>query len=229
MERPTSRARAGVDHVVRMRRNKGLAAAFTAGIDAALKNGADFIVNTDADNQYPGHQIVALLQPLLRRRGRHRDRRSQHCRGQPHVVAQAAVAAPRQLGRAPGIEHVGPRHHERVPRLHARGGAAHDDRLGVFLHARIDHPGGQEAHGDRARADSDQLAHAPVAPLRQHVLVHQAIRGDDRPHLRDVRTAQDLLLHRRRHRRDRPAALRAVRLDVLHAIHGWRRAGIFSR
>ena len=58
--------RAGVDHVVRMRRNKGLAAAFTAGIDAALKNGADFIVNTDADNQYPGHQITALLQPLLR-------------------------------------------------------------------------------------------------------------------------------------------------------------------
>ena len=57
---------AGVDHVVRMRRNKGLAAAFTAGIDAALKNGADFIVNTDADNQYPGHQIAALLQPLLR-------------------------------------------------------------------------------------------------------------------------------------------------------------------
>ena len=57
---------AGVDHVVRMRRNKGLAAAFAAGIDTALKNGADFIVNTDADNQYPGHQIAALLQPLLR-------------------------------------------------------------------------------------------------------------------------------------------------------------------
>ena len=65
MERPMSRAALGVDHVVRMRRNKGLAAAFTAGIDAALKNGADFIVNTDADNQYPGHQIAALLQPLL--------------------------------------------------------------------------------------------------------------------------------------------------------------------
>ena len=55
----------GVDHVVRLRRNKGLAAAFTAGIDAALKQGADFIVNTDADNQYAGHQISKLLQPLL--------------------------------------------------------------------------------------------------------------------------------------------------------------------
>jgi glycosyltransferase involved in cell wall biosynthesis len=57
---------AGADHVVRLRRNKGLAAAFAAGIDASLKRGADYIVNTDADNQYPGHQIAALLAPLLR-------------------------------------------------------------------------------------------------------------------------------------------------------------------
>jgi len=56
----------GVDHIVRMRRNKGLAAAFTAGIDACLKAGADFIVNTDADNQYAGHEIPKLLEPLLR-------------------------------------------------------------------------------------------------------------------------------------------------------------------
>ncbi|HTI37921.1 MAG TPA: glycosyltransferase family 2 protein [Vicinamibacterales bacterium] len=56
----------GVEHVVRMRRNKGLAAAFTAGIDACLKAGADFIVNTDADNQYAGSGIPRLLEPLLR-------------------------------------------------------------------------------------------------------------------------------------------------------------------
>jgi glycosyltransferase involved in cell wall biosynthesis len=56
----------GVDHVIRMTRNKGLAAAFAAGIDAALKRGADFIVNTDADNQYAGHEIPKLLAPLLR-------------------------------------------------------------------------------------------------------------------------------------------------------------------
>ena len=55
----------GVDHVVRFRRNKGLAAAFMAGIDAALKAGADFIVNTDADNQYAGREIPKLLVPLL--------------------------------------------------------------------------------------------------------------------------------------------------------------------
>jgi glycosyltransferase involved in cell wall biosynthesis len=56
----------GVHHIVRLRRNKGLAAAFMAGIDAALKQGADFIVNTDADNQYGGHEIPKLLAPLLR-------------------------------------------------------------------------------------------------------------------------------------------------------------------
>ena len=55
----------GVDHIVRLRRNKGLAAAFAAGIDASLKQGADFIVNTDADNQYAGQDIPRLLQPLL--------------------------------------------------------------------------------------------------------------------------------------------------------------------
>jgi glycosyltransferase involved in cell wall biosynthesis len=55
----------GVDHIIRLRRNKGLAAAFMAGIDAAVKQRADFIVNTDADNQYGGHEIPKLLAPLL--------------------------------------------------------------------------------------------------------------------------------------------------------------------
>jgi len=55
----------GVDHVVRFPSNRGLARAYMAGIDACLRLGADFIVNTDADNQYPGGAIPALLAPLL--------------------------------------------------------------------------------------------------------------------------------------------------------------------
>jgi glycosyltransferase involved in cell wall biosynthesis len=55
----------GVEHVVRFTRRKGLAAAFMAGLDASLKLGADVIVNTDADNQYPGHEIPRLLAPIL--------------------------------------------------------------------------------------------------------------------------------------------------------------------
>jgi glycosyltransferase involved in cell wall biosynthesis len=45
--------------------NKGLAAAFQAGADAALKLGADVIVNTDADNQYDGTEIPRLVEPIL--------------------------------------------------------------------------------------------------------------------------------------------------------------------
>ena len=56
----------GVDQVVRFRANKGLAAAFAAGIDRSLRLGADFIVNTDADNQYAASDIKTLLAPLLR-------------------------------------------------------------------------------------------------------------------------------------------------------------------
>jgi glycosyltransferase involved in cell wall biosynthesis len=56
----------GVDHIVSLRRRRGLAAAFMVGIDTCLKLGADFIVNTDGDNQYFGQDIPALVAPLLR-------------------------------------------------------------------------------------------------------------------------------------------------------------------
>jgi glycosyltransferase involved in cell wall biosynthesis len=45
---------AGADHIVRHTSNKGLATAYQTGIDTSLRLGADIIVNTDADGQYPG-------------------------------------------------------------------------------------------------------------------------------------------------------------------------------
>jgi glycosyltransferase involved in cell wall biosynthesis len=56
----------GADHVVRFTRRKGLAYGFMAGLDACLRLGADVIVNTDADNQYPGADIPRLIEPILR-------------------------------------------------------------------------------------------------------------------------------------------------------------------
>jgi glycosyltransferase involved in cell wall biosynthesis len=56
----------GVDHIVRLTNNKGLAAAFMAGLDASLKLGADIVVNTDADNQYKASDIPKLIAPILR-------------------------------------------------------------------------------------------------------------------------------------------------------------------
>lgn len=55
----------GVNYVVNFRRNKGLAKGFMAGLDACLRNGADIIVNTDADNQYCGDDIEKLVRPII--------------------------------------------------------------------------------------------------------------------------------------------------------------------
>ena len=55
----------GADHVIRFERTRGLAATFRAGIDAALSMGADIIVNTDGDGQYPGTDIPRLIAPIL--------------------------------------------------------------------------------------------------------------------------------------------------------------------
>ena len=55
----------GVDHIVRLTNNKGLAAAFQAGLDASLKLGADIVVNTDADNQYNAGDIPKLIAPIM--------------------------------------------------------------------------------------------------------------------------------------------------------------------
>jgi len=55
----------GVHHIIRHPQNRGLAAAFQTGLEACLQLGADIIVNTDGDNQYPGHQIPRLIEPIL--------------------------------------------------------------------------------------------------------------------------------------------------------------------
>lgn len=55
----------GVNYVVNFKRNKGLAKGFMAGLDACLRNGADIIVNTDADNQYCGDDIEKIVRPII--------------------------------------------------------------------------------------------------------------------------------------------------------------------
>jgi glycosyltransferase involved in cell wall biosynthesis len=55
----------GVHHIIRFPRNRGLSVAYTAGIDACLRLGADVVVNTDADNQYRGQDIPRLVEPIL--------------------------------------------------------------------------------------------------------------------------------------------------------------------
>ncbi|HYK01716.1 MAG TPA: glycosyltransferase family 2 protein [Thermoanaerobaculia bacterium] len=58
--------KAGANHILQLKSHRGLSSAFVAGIDAALRLGADIIVNTDADNQYNAADIVRLVNPILR-------------------------------------------------------------------------------------------------------------------------------------------------------------------
>lgn len=58
-------AELGVHHIVRHPVNRGIAVAFQSGLNACLRAGADIIVNTDGDNQYPGHRIAELISPIL--------------------------------------------------------------------------------------------------------------------------------------------------------------------
>ena len=55
----------GVNYVVNFKKNKGLARGFMAGLDACLRNGADIIVNTDADNQYCADDIETIVRPII--------------------------------------------------------------------------------------------------------------------------------------------------------------------
>ena len=55
----------GVDHIISLRHNQGLAKAYMAGLEACLKLGADVIINTDADNQYDAVCIPDLVRPIL--------------------------------------------------------------------------------------------------------------------------------------------------------------------
>src|ERR1051326_7137314 len=58
--------KAGATHILQLKTHRGLSAAFIAGIDQALRLGADIIVNTDADNQYAGADIARLVSPIVR-------------------------------------------------------------------------------------------------------------------------------------------------------------------
>jgi glycosyltransferase involved in cell wall biosynthesis len=62
---PAVARQAGADHIVHLSRHLGLAQAYTQGLDACLRLGADVIVNTDADNQYKAEDIQKLVRPIL--------------------------------------------------------------------------------------------------------------------------------------------------------------------
>ena len=183
----------GVDHVVRLTNNKGLAAAFQAGLDAGLKLGADVIVNTDADNQYEGADIPKLVDPILRGEADMvvGDRQVEHDRAL--LGAEEAAPAPRLVGRAAGVLDQGPRHHLGLPRLQPRGRAADAGRVEVHLHARDDHPGRKAAGRGRPRPDPHQSEDARVAAVPVDGVLRPPQHALDLPDLLAVRAAEGVL------------------------------------
>ena len=187
----------GVHHVVRFRRRKGLAAAFAAGIDAALKLGADY------------HR-------------QHRCRQSVRGRGHPAAARAAALAAtrrsssaiatsatsqhmswPKKLLQRLGSWTVRQVSSTQVPdttsgfRAYTREAALRMTIVSEFSYTleSIIQAGKKRmaiAHVEVAQ----QSRHAALATVRQHLRLHQALGGDDRAHLRDVRAAQGLHLPR---------------------------------
>ena len=188
----------GVEHIVRLTNNKGLAAGFQAGLDACLKLGADVVVNTDADNQYSGADVATLVAPDPRRRGRHGGRRPPGRRDRALLRLEETAPTLGQLGCSSCEQHRGHRHHLRLPRLQPRGGAAALGGRQLHLHAGEPGAGGQDAGRRRRGAGRDQPADARVAPGR----IDRRLRAPQRPRdpadLRALRAAAGL-----RHRGDR--------------------------
>ncbi len=157
----------GADHVVRFTRRKGLAAGFMAGLDACLRLGADVIVNTDADHQYPGDEIPRLIAPILKGEADMVVGRPRVGPGGALLVDEAAAPGSRLLGGAQGVGHAGARRHQRLPRPQPRGRPAHQHRERVHLHPGVDHPGRQEEAGHRPPADRPPATPGPPACSRR--------------------------------------------------------------
>ncbi len=110
----------GVTEFVRHHRNQGLARSFTDGVNHALALGADIVVNTDGDNQYPQERIADLVQPILRGEADIVIADRQVGSIDALLAGEEGAPALRLAGGQRGRAHRAPRRRERLPRLLAR-------------------------------------------------------------------------------------------------------------
>ncbi|MBA3263078.1 MAG: class I SAM-dependent methyltransferase [Thermoleophilaceae bacterium] len=190
------------------------------------------------------HPQAAGADPRGPRRHGHRRPRDRSDRA--FLTREEAAPALGQRGRAARLGHACGRHDLGVPRLQPRGGAPDPGGLEVHLHARVDHPGGQDAGGGRPRPDQHQPEDARVAPVPLDGGLRTAQRGVDLPHLRPLRApaavprrghvhGRDrgrhlgaLLLVRHSGRQRRPRPVPDPGIDAIHrrgAVRGARRGG----
>ena len=160
----------GVQHIVRQKRNRGLAAAFQAGLEAALAAGADLIVNTDADNQYFGPDIAVLVSRSSTA-GRTSWWATAAWRIRSIFAAQARPAAFRQLGGRTRRGHSHAGRDERVPRVHPRGRIASDRAQRVHVYPGDADPGRRSGDERCLCPGSHQPPDPAVAPDAQPAIV----------------------------------------------------------
>ena len=203
----------GVDHIVRLTNNKGLAVRLPGGPGRRAQ------ARRRRDRQHRRRQPV--LRPRHRQarradRGRRRGHGRRRPRGHDDRPLLPAKKSLQRLGSwvvRQASQTDGARHHVRLPRLQPRGRAGHAGRLEVHLHARDDHPGGQDDGRDRPRAGPHQPEDARVAAVPVDVDLHPPQRRLDLPDLRDVRAAAGV-----HDRRDPDRARRGRRVGPLRLL-----------
>ena len=194
--RPTTRSRSpaptGVEHIVRLTNNKGLAAGFQAGLDACLKLGADIVVNTDADNQYSGADVAKLVAPILAGEadmvvGDRQVGRIDHFSGSKKGLQRLGSWVVRRLSGTEITDTTsGFRAYNREAALQLSG------RRQLHLHAGEPDPGRQDAGRGRPGHGRDQPANARVAAVRLDRRLRAPQRAGDPADLRPLRAAARL-------------------------------------
>ena len=191
---------------------RGLAHSFAAGVHEALRQGADIIVNTDGDNQYPQAMIPALVEPILAGRADMvvADR-------QVRTIAQFSPLkrllqrfGSRVVNMAAG--HRRRRRRLRVPRVLARGGAAAQRRHRLQLRDGDAGLGRPQAARDRARAGDDEPQDPRVPAVQEHLRARGALGRGDPAQLRHVPRVHGVPAGRRLLHPARGAAVPAVPL-----------------
>ena len=185
--------RAGVDHVVSLPHNQGLARAFMAGLEASLKAGADVIVNTDADNQYSADSIPDLVAPIV-------DGRAQIVVGARPIAENNEFSFTKKILQRIGSAVVRVASGTRIADAPSGFRAIHASaalRLNVFgdytytLETIIQ--AGPERHSDHVRPGQRQSGDPPFTSSQEHPFLRLSVDVEHRPCVRALQAAQVLL------------------------------------
>ena len=208
--------RYGVHHIIRHRRNRGLAAAFQTGINTALSAGADIIVNTDADGQYEAQDIPLLVQPILEGRadivvGDRQVGDNRHfgpIKRKLQVIGSALV---RKLSSTPVTDAVS------GFRAISRQAAQRTYIVSSFSYTtEMLIQAGRKRLAVVIGSHPHQRGQPAVAAVQEHSAIHHEFRRDDPARLRDVQPAACLRCARPAGHDHRTAADCAVPFPLFH-------------